>query len=168
MRGVRLLACAVSAALVLGACGADPAVSAAEARVIEPLDADALPAQLLGLDVQREDISEILDGARRPYLDAASLYSLRDGKELQATLQIGRFASDADFADEGFRSTLLSTLGGGSIRQLRVGDEAVFLTTGDRQQIAAWFQDRYLFVLSTRDEFEQPRSLLREALELRP
>lgn len=162
----RLIAGALVIGAVLSGCGGDDAVSRAEGRAIEPLDADALPRTLLGLEVGREDISEILDAAKRPYLEAAALYSLREGEELQATLQIGRFADDTDHDDEDFRETLLGTVGGGSIRELRVGDGAVYLTTGDRQQVAVWFQGEHLLILSTREEYEKPRSLLREALGL--
>lgn len=167
MRPVTLAVSGVLVAGLLAGCSENALVEEAEARVIEPLDADALPSTLVGLEVEREDISEILDGAKRPYLESASLYSLRDGEELQATLQIGRFADDTDHQDEDFRATLLGTVGGGSIRELRVGDEAVYLTTGDRQQVAVWFEGDHMLILSTREDYEKPRSLLREALEVR-
>lgn len=158
---------AVAAGLLLSACGGgDSAVGRADERVIEPLDVDALPAEMLGLSIEREDIEEILNATKRPYLQAASLYSLREGDELQATLQIGAFADDAEYAEDSFRRSLLATLGGGSIRELRVGGRPVFLTTGDRQQVAIWFEEDLMVVLSTREEFEQPRTLLRNALEL--
>ena len=132
----------------------------ADAREIVALDADRLPAELLGLQVKREDISEVLDGSKRPYLDEAGLYSLREGETLQATLQVGRFADGVDHDDTKFREKLLTTVGGGSIRELRLGDRQVYLTTGDRQQVALWFLDSYLMVLSTREEYQTPRALL--------
>ena len=156
-----------AAAVAVGACGGDnAAVDAADDRVIEPLDVDALPGELLGLSIEREDIGDILDGTKRPYLDAASLYSFRLEEELQATLQVGRFADVDQAADEDFRATLLGTVGAGSIRELLVGGEAVYLTTGDRQQVAVWFEDEYLLILSTREDFEQSRGLLRATMEL--
>ena len=166
--GVRPVAVALALAGLLGACGDDAVVADADARTIAPLDADALPATVLGLDIEREDISEILDATKRPYLEAASLYSMREEDELQATLQIGRFADGTAYEDEEFRATLLNTVGGGAVRELRVGDDEVFLTTGDRQQIAIWFRGQDLLILSTREEFERPRTLLREALGLQP
>ena len=42
------------------------------------------------------------------------------------------------------------------------------LTTGTKQQISIWFRDRYMFVLSVRDDYLQPRALLRAALEIKP
>lgn len=152
----------------LGACGESAAVEQAEAREIAAIDADRLPPELLGLQVRREDIADVLDGTKRPYLDEAGLYSLREGETLQATLQVGRFADGVDHTRPEFRDKLLNTVGGGSIRELRLGKQQVYLTTGDRQQVALWFQDSYLMVLSTREEYETPRALLRAALELQP
>ncbi|MGH9086398.1 MAG: hypothetical protein ACRDYW_13190 [Acidimicrobiales bacterium] len=153
---------------LLGACGGNAAVERADAREIVALDADRLPPDLLGLRVKREDIGDVLDGTKRPYLDEAGLYSLREGDTLQATLQVGHFAEGVDHTRPEFRDKLLNTVGGGSIRELRLGDRQVYLTTGDRQQVALWFHDRYLMVLSTREEYETPRALLRAALELQP
>ena len=157
-----------SAAGLLGACGGNAAVERAEAREIAALDADRLPSELLGLQVKREDIAEVLDSTKRPYLDEAGLYSLREGETLQATLQVGHFADGVDHTLPEYREKLLTTVGGGSIRELRLGDRQVYLTTGDRQQVALWFEGAYLMVLSTREEYETPRSLLRAALELQP
>jgi hypothetical protein len=160
--------CVALAVGALAACGESAAVEQAEARQIVAIDADRLPSQLLGLQVKREDIAEVLDGTKRPYLDEAGLYSLREGETLQATLQVGRFAEGVDHTRPEFRDKLLTTVGGGSIRELQLGDRQVYLTTGDRQQVALWFQDSYLMVLSTREEYETPRALLRATMELQP
>ena len=42
------------------------------------------------------------------------------------------------------------------------------ITTGTKQSIAMWFKGRYLFVLSTRADYDEPRTLLRKALEITP
>ena len=44
----------------------------------------------------------------------------------------------------------------------------VYLTTGTKQSIGVWFKDRYLFVLATRADYDEPRTLLRKALEIKP
>jgi hypothetical protein len=49
-----------------------------------------------------------------------------------------------------------------------MGDHQVYLTTGRRQSVAVWWKGRHLFILSSREEFETPRSLLRAALEIEP
>ena len=165
MRPFRLAAGFVGL-LLLSACSEHEAVGRAEERTIEPLEADAVPAELVGLEVELEDISDVIDSAKRPYLAAASLYSLREDEALQATLQIGRFADDADHEDEKFRSRLLENVGAGSVQEYQVGGDSVYLTRGDRQQVAVWFKDDYMFVLSTREEFGRSRTLLRRSLEL--
>jgi hypothetical protein len=167
-RGVLLALVLALAGGGVTACGGNAEVERAEARAIAAIDADRLPAELLGLQIKREDIAEILDSTKRPYLDEAGLYSLREGETLQATLQVGRFAEGVDHTRPEFRQKLLNTVGGGSIRELRLGDRQVYLTSGDRQQVALWFQDAYLMVLSTREEYGTPRALLRAALELQP
>jgi hypothetical protein len=158
----------VAVAPLLAACGDENAdVKAADARkvaVIEP----AVPKSLRGLTVQTEDISTSLEGVKRPYFDGISFASLREGEKLQATLQIGRFAEGTRYRSGAFRSSLLATIGGGSAKQLRMGDDRVYLTSGDRQSIAVWFRDRYVFILSSREDYEFPRSLLREALAVKP
>lgn len=154
--------------VLTAACGGNPDVQRAEARTIAALDADALPPEIVGLQVKREDIADVLDATKRPYLDEAGLYSLREGDTLQATLQIGRFAEGVDHTSKEFRDKLLTTVGAGSIRELRLGGRQVYLTTGDRQQVALWFDGPHLLVLSTREEYTTPRTLLRAALELHP
>jgi hypothetical protein len=163
---------AIVAALVIGvtslaACGGgDPAVERAEARSIESLDTPGVPGVLHDLKVKREDLDDVLDDAKRPYLDGMALFSLRDGDRLMATLQIGHFAPDAKWKTSRFRSSLLATIGGGNPRRLRMDDQSVYLTSGDRQALAVWFEDQHLFILSTREDYDFPRGLLRDATEL--
>lgn len=165
----RLLAGALAVGLLLGACGGDdPAsVDAADAREVGELDA-GVPTRLAGLRVTEEDITDTLKDSRRPYLDGAALYAFRaDDDELQATLQVGRFADDVDVDDEEFRKLVITSIGA-SAREVRMGDRQLHLTGADRQTLAIWFESRHLFILSTRDGFESGRTLLREALEIRP
>ncbi len=161
----------LAAALLLGltACGkSDPATEAAETRTIGVLEAPGVPGQLNGLRVQREDVKEALEAADRPYLDALVLFSLREADKLQATLQIGHFADDTKYDDEDFRSSLLLTVGGATAKEFHVGDAEVFLTTGDRQSIAIWFEEDHMYILSSRDDYTGARALLREALDVQP
>lgn len=157
---------ALAGGLVLGACASDPAeVSAANDRVIEKLDV-SVPLSLAGLEVVEEDIAETLEKGRRPYLDAATLYSFREEDLLQATLQIGRFADDVDPDDEDFRNIIITNIGPGA-REVRMGTTELYVTGADRQTLSIWFADDHLYILSTRDGFAGGRSLLREALEIR-
>ena len=153
--------------VLLAGCGSgDPSVDRAEARTIRALDADGVPGELHGLTVEREDVDETFDATKRPYIDGLVLFSLRDGDRLMATLQVGRFADDAEWTSSRFRSSLLATIGGGSPRELRMDDQEVFITSGDRQGLAVWFKDQHMFVLSTREDFDFPRGLLRDATDL--
>jgi hypothetical protein len=152
------------------ACGSsDEALAeATPAKQIKQLDASLVPSEILGLPVTQEDQTVTLAGVERSYVDAIGLYSLRNDDLLQATLQISRFNDNADHRDGGFKSSLLAQIGGSRPKAVRMGRDTVYLTIGTRQRIAIWFRDEYLFILSTRDEFTQPRSLLREALEIQP
>jgi hypothetical protein len=165
----RLLPILVVVAALLAACGNEnPQVRDADARKIVALDAPGVPGTLRGLAVVKEDIAGTVDKAERPYFEAVSLYSLREGDQLQATLQLGRFAEGTPYQRSGFRSSLLATIGGGAAKELRMGQDQVFLTSGDRQSIAVWFRGRHVFILSSREDYRFPRSLLREALAVQP
>jgi hypothetical protein len=170
VRPARLvLAACVSATLLLGGCGDEnPQVKAADARKVRVLDVTAVPGSMKGLSVVKEDIAKSVENAERPYFDAVTLYSLRDGEQLEATLQLGRFADGTPYAKRSFRQSLLSTIGGGAAKELRMGEDRVFLTSGDRQSIAVWFRDEYVFILSSREDYRFPRALLREALAVKP
>ncbi len=161
-------ACLLGLASLTAACGGNAVVDRAEARTLSALDADGLPAELLGLVVAREDITSTVAETERPYFEEVGLYSLRAEETLQATLEIGRFADDADYDDPAFRAKVLTTSGAGTVRELRVSGHEVFLSSADRQQVLIWFEGPHMFILSIREEYETPRGLLRAALELHP
>ncbi len=168
----RLLPAAVLAAIVLAtaACGngEDALAEATPAKSIRQLDASFLPGELLGLPVAQEDQAAALATAERSYVDAVGLYSLRSDELLQATLQVSRFNENADYSSGSFRRSLLAQIGGSRPKAVRMGKQTVYLTSGTKQRISIWFKEKYLFVLSTRDEYPYPRTLLREALEIAP
>lgn len=153
-------------AFTAGACGGDD--ESATATKIELLPKDLLPASMAGLRVASEDIEGTVKGAkRRSYLDSAGLYSFRtDDDLLQATLQVSRFSEEARFKDREFRQSVLQQIGSTVPRSFRMGDQTVYLSTGKSQNVVIWFKDEYLFVLSSREEFGRPRTLLREAIDL--
>lgn len=164
----RLVAGLLVAALTLGtaACGGDD--ETAVATKIELLPKDLLPATMAGLRVASEDIEGTVKGAkRRSYLDSAGLYSFRTEDDLlQATLQVSRFSDEARFKDPEFRQSVLQQIGSTVPRSFRMGDQTVYLSTGKSQNVVIWFKDKYLFVLSAREEFGRPRTLLRESIDL--
>jgi hypothetical protein len=154
----------VAVGVLAGACGGDePQAAASE---VKPLGAETVPGELNGLAVQPEEIANLQE-VKRPFVEAAGLYSLRAGEQLQATLQISRFTEEAETDKNEFRTSVVQQIGSSVPRIFRMGERTVYLTTGRRQSIAIWFEGRDLFVLATREEYDQPRTLLREALEIK-
>jgi hypothetical protein len=168
-RGLGLVLVTLLAAGVVGACGDDgDGVQGVSGDRIETLPGDLLRSPVLGLEVSTEDISDALTDARRSYVDGSAMYAFRTENLLQATLQVNRFSDEARPESAGFRSTVVAQIGGSRAQQVRVGDADVFLTRGSRQRIAIWFKGDYFFILSTREDFDRPRTLLREVLEVQP
>ncbi|MDQ3106968.1 MAG: hypothetical protein M3Q68_04105 [Actinomycetota bacterium] len=159
---------ALLAATLLGACGDGPSASAeaTAAEDIEQLPVELLPSEILGLTVQREDMSAALQTAQLSYVNEVGLYSLRRDELLQATIQISRFNANAAAESADFRRTLLSQVGGSVPKQVVIGGKTVYLTTGTKQTIAVFFQGRTMIVVAIREDYDQPRTLLRQALEL--
>lgn len=164
----RLTACVLLAVTAVAATGCGGDEETAAPTEIELLPEDLLPASMAGLRVESEDIEGTVKGGKRQsYLDSVGLYSFRaDDDLLQATMQVSRFSDEARYQDRDFRQSVLLQIGSTVPRAFRMGDQTVYLSTGRRQNVVIWFQDEYLFVLSTRDEFGRPRTLLREAIDL--
>jgi len=160
----RALGVLVGLGALASGCGDD--AEQVEAATVADAAADFLPASLRGLRVEREALPERLASTTRSYLDSMGLYSLREGEELAATMQVGRFSDDARVEDSEFRRDIVNQLGSSQPRAFRMGDQVVHLTTGDQQRVAVWFEDRFLLILAVRDDFEGFRGLLRDTVEL--
>lgn len=158
---------AVAITVALGACGSSTGSGSAAPR-IRPLPSDLVPSKVLDLTVAQEDVHEALNQVSRTYLDATSVYSFRSADLLQATLQLSRFIAASKYTSTKFQQTLVAQIGSTSPTQVQVGDRTVYLTAGNQQRIAVWFRGRYMFVLATREDFPQPRTLLRDLLEVQP
>ena len=155
------------ATMALSGCGDDGAAAeGTRAKDIEQLPADLVPAELLGLQTKQEDIGDALATTKRAYIDSVGLYSFRREDLLQATLQVSRFNDDAEFESPGFRRSVVSQIGGSVPKRVRIGKETVYLTTGTKQTLAMWYRGRNLLILAVREDYEQPRTLLREALRI--
>jgi hypothetical protein len=153
--------------LVATACG-NARVEGTAGRKIAELPADLVPSELMGLPVTQEDMSASLSTQKDAFVEAIGLYAMRRSELVQATLQVSRFRSNAPVARSSFRTSVVSQIGGRKSQQFRMGESTVYRTTGRKQVISLWFRGPYLFVLSVRDTFDHPRSLLREALEVKP
>lgn len=165
MTRARIAVVAISLAVASVACGNDTPDGVA-GKDVKPIAA-SMPATILGLEVHQEDVSTSLAETKNTYASQASLYSLRDENLVVATLQATTLTDAFEHEKAREREALAVKIGGGRAQQFRVGSETVFLTQGQRQRIALWFRGRNLFVLSVRQDFERPRSLIREALEIR-
>jgi len=166
-RPLALAAAALAVALGLGGCG-DPEGKRVSPGAIKALELRGAPAELLGLRMQREDVSGTTQRVNLAFVDSVALYSLRNDKDLvQATLQVSHFAEGARTADAPFRSAVVNQIGSAAPREFRLGDRTVYLTTGTKQSIAVWFDGDHLFVLASRADYDTPRTLLRRALELK-
>ncbi len=153
------------ALLVAPACGAEP--KEVGAKKVEKLDPSIVPTELQGLKVSPEEIGGATE-VKSPFVEKVGLFSLRQGELLQGTLQVSKFAANADSEKSRFRLSVVQQIGSTVPKPYRMGDRTVYLTAGKRQSIAVWFEGPHFFVLSTRDDFGQPRALLRSALEIKP
>lgn len=163
----------VLALLVLAtsvACGdATPEIEAVAARDdIMQLKSDLVPAEILGLKVEAEDLGTELKRARPSYVEGVRLFSLRAKKLLVATLQVSLLREESDWRSSSFRRAVVNQIGGSAPKSQRMSGMTVWLTTGTKQRISIWFKERYLFVMSVREDFDRPRTLLRTALEIDP
>ena len=164
----RLLIGAVAIAILASGCGGGEDVVAQAGGPVEPLDI-ALPTEVVGLKVAEESVKEALESFRPSYVEGAALYSFRtqDEKELvQATLQIARFRDEPRNRSNAFRQSILTQFGSTRPRTTRMGDVVVYRTTQTKQTVAIWFDDLDWYMLAIRDEFDRPRTLMRETLEV--
>lgn len=166
----RPLLALVAAALLVSACGRSDASEAkgTAGEAVESLEPASIPAELLGLTVEKEDVAGTVAQVDSAFVDGLALYSLREDDLVQATLQVSRFNADADIGSSEFRQTIVNQIGSARPRAYRLGDKTVYLTTGTKQSIAVWFTGKHMFVLASRSDYDQPRTLLRHVLELKP
>jgi hypothetical protein len=129
-----------------------------------------MPPTMDGLPVTPEPTCGDLSALHAPTaVDAITLYSLRrSDKLLLATLQISRFNSALDLNSATAQAAIVSGLSPTIPSLLRVGDTTVYQTQTSTLTLLTWFRGRYLFVLAVRDLISKPRTLLRDALAVRP
>jgi hypothetical protein len=175
-RRIGLLPVVVAVAVLVSGCGRSDAARAqpTAGKAVKVLELPGLPAELVGLKVAKEDVAEPVSRVDSAFIDGLALYSLRtaasgDGGDLvQATLQVSRFNQGADPTSRKFREAVVNQVGASKPRAFRLGRRTVYLTTGTKQSIAVWFTGRYMFVLASRADYDEPRTLLRKALDLQP
>ena len=167
MARYRLLASVLVSTSLLAACGGDKqAEEGTPAKSLTAVAASTLPSTILGLNVTPEKVTKATTKeARRTYFDQVSLFGLRRGKVVMATLQVGHLGPDPRYVTSDFRNDLVYQLaGGGTPNTIIIGDDTVYLTRGTKQSLAVWFHGRYEYLLSIREDYRTPRRLIREAL----
>ena len=150
---------------VAGACDAAGA-GGERGEDVKTLTDPAPPSTMAGLEVVSEDIADQIASVDDQYLEATALYSVREGDKAVATLQISRFGEDARLEDEEFRDGFVTNLGGQRGTRIRIAGQDVQMTQGNLQRIAVWFHKDLVYVLTTREDFDRPRTLLRESVEI--
>lgn len=159
LRGVVLVS------LLAAACGGGG--GAATSSPAPPESAQiAFPERILGLRVEPADIADRLEGAEQPFVDSVGMFTMREDDLLRATFQASRFTQEARPEDPEFRGAILSRIGTTAPREVRVGDQQVFITSGQNQNVFIWFREQGFFVLTVTREFGFPRTLLRRVLDL--
>jgi outer membrane PBP1 activator LpoA protein len=158
---------ALALAATLTGCGGSSPTGVAGAAV-QPIEASKLPSTVLDLEVHQEDVKNTVAQAKNTYLEAASIFSLRRGNLVMATLQVSRLSDKFKATKTRQKAALADKIGGARSQPFRLGPDTVYLTKGIRQRISVWFRDKYLFVLSSRDDYDQQRGLLRQVLEIHP
>lgn len=164
--GRRLIGAALAAVLGLTAAACGGGGDDERPTAIAQIPVDRMPPEILGLEVGQEDVAESVAGAGRVYVDAVGMFSLRRDDALQATVQVARFNDEAKWRDGRFRRSIVNGISSSRPSALQMGDHTVYLSSSVKQTIAVWFEDRYMWVMSAREEFELPRSLLRALVEL--
>lgn len=128
-----------------------------------------LPASVRGLHVEPENVDKAIKGLDESYIDRLGLYSFRNEEDvLQATIQVSEFSADARPGELAFRETIAGQVigTGEDLRRFRMGDRIVYLGGSVRQTLAVWFSGNQLLVLVVRGEYEFPRALLRDLVQL--
>lgn len=151
---------------LLGSCtsGAEPRVPGAPEAGIPQT---AVPPVLGSLAASETDVTkEFAQTKQRAYVTAVRLWSLREGDRLRGTIQVSRFAPDAEPGDAAFQRSVVTQVGKSATPQVRrVAGQRVYVTTGDRQTIFMWFRGIHFILMSVSVDHPYPRSLLRETLK---
>jgi hypothetical protein len=133
-----------------------------------PASRATVPSTLNGLSMKAESVDNPKHPSKREYLRDVQLYSLRKGKQLEATLEFGRFRSGAPVSSLRFQRSIAAQLGTTVPIEQRLGGATVFLSKAKSLTLVSWVRDRRLTILSIRTDYATPKTLIRSALDLEP
>lgn len=135
----------------------------------EPLPAAtsvALPAELAGLRVTAEELPNEAANESRTYAAASSVYALRQGNMLRATLQIIELIEAAPVDSARFRRGVVSDISAGIPTTIRLRGRDVFQSETQDGTRDVWFDQDRVLVLFVRRDFDRPRGLLQTVLAM--
>jgi hypothetical protein len=133
---------------------------------IKQLPENELSGTYLGLEARREDIGGSLSNQEaNAYIDAIGLYSLRNNQRLEATLQISKLSEHARPKDPKFQQLVANQIGGTKVQAFVMEGHQIYRSSQRKQSLTSWFQGDYFMILSVRDTYKAPRTLLRVLLE---
>ena len=154
------------ATLVSGAACGSSSPTGTSAKDIKQLPENELSGTYLGLEARREDIGGSLSNQEaNAYIDAVGLYSLRNNQRLEATLQISKLSEHARPKDPKFQQLVANQIGGTKVQAFVMDGKHIYRSSQRKQSLTSWFQGDYFMILSVRDTYKSPRSLLRVLLE---
>lgn len=153
MRPHRFLVALAVVAMAGVACASGPDPNA-------PQDEDLLgigvPPKVAGLSVainrKATDRMNKEAAGSNSYVRDATVFEMRDGKELRAVFQVTRLSPDARTDDFDFRRTIASGIGGGSQAPQNLGGVAVYEARQNQQVINTWFEGQFMQVLIVRED----------------
>lgn len=170
MKAVAFIAGVAVLVAVPGGCSSEAPASVPTRRDGGPQEVrpDLVPAQLAGLNATTEDVTGLeKEAGKTSYLASTRLWALRSGERLRATLQISSFVADSEPGNERFQATVVAQIAESRWRPRVLGGVRVYVTAANQQPVFIWFRGTSLFVLSIAVDQPTPRSVLRQALELR-
>lgn len=163
----RRLAALVSCSLLAAGCSG-PALRGTSGRSIAILPASIVPGTMAGLSVRPDDVRPSLRSVKHSYLDAIGFYSLRSHDHVEATLEVARFAEQADYRSSAFRSSVAGGVEQAAPEELSVRGVEVYQASGTRSTIDVWFSGPWMMELTVLATYKHARSLLEAAVAASP
>lgn len=165
-RLARIAPVAVAVAILVSGCGggSNPELKGTNGSAIAAAANVTVPPTVLGLTLSSENVAQTVASTPRTYVDSLVLYGLRQDNLLEATFQVARFNPGNVYTRQQFRLEMVDQIGSALPVTLDVAGTTVYLTEGNRQRIYVWFANRFFFVLACRQDYQTPRSLLRQLL----
>lgn len=163
MRRVVVLVLAVSA--LFGACGGSD-----DEVVLTKVPTDLAPPQVAAGTIKlypktdRATVRAFADAGDRSLQADAKLWELRQGDRLVGALQITTVVPKLDLAFEEDRTSLLRQIMPGTVNQLEVGEQPVWVTASNDKVTYLWFGKGLFQVLQLKGSRLEPEQVLTDVV----